>query len=134
MKKILTLISISFLLFSCGDLKKFLAEESTGIEASEEFVQGSEDIPLLVGMNKTADETLGFDSSNGSIIFSSYSTKIDLIQIKNFYLKTLPQMGWSVIKNSENSASFKRENESLEIEFRKEDEKNIVQFFISSAV
>lgn len=132
MKKIFTLLSISFLLFSCA---KFL-EHKSEIEnqASEDFVQGSEDIPLLVGMEKINDDSLGFDSSSGSIMASSYKTAADIEKIKNFYLKTLPQMGWKLEKEEKHKLSFKRDKEKLEIEFKNQIGKNLVHFFISSAL
>lgn len=132
MKKILVLISSFFLIFSCADLFKTKTPEP---KASPDFVQGSEDIPLLAGMEKISDDdTIGFDSSSGSIISSSYTTDLNKRQIRNFYIQTLPQLGWEVIKNLENNLSFKRENENLEIEFTDENDKKMVKFFISSAL
>ncbi len=131
MKKNLALILSVFLLFSCSEnfsTKPKITEE----QASKEFVQGSEDIPLLVGMDKTSDESLGFDSDLGSIASSNYSTEIDLQKVRNFYLKTLPQMGWNLVQNNEAKSGFKREKEKLEIEFTKQSPKNIVRFFTSS--
>jgi len=83
-------------------------------------------------MEKISEESLGFDSASGSIISSSYTTNLTEKQIRNFYLKTLPQMGWDIVKNVEKGSSFKRENENLEIEFLQENNKLIIRFFISS--
>lgn len=133
MKKNLALISILFLLFSCS--KNFFSKpEIVELKASEEFVQGSEDIPLLVGMEKITGESIGFDSDFGSIISSNYSTQSDLKKVKNFYSKTLPQLGWKLVASRENNSTFKRDKEKLEIEFAKEDGKNLVKFFLSSAL
>ncbi len=149
MKKFLTLLSLSFLLFSCAtktpsvinpvatnqppanghDDNAIMAEK-----VSEDFVQGSEDIPLLVEMEKMFDEGLGFDSPAGSIMSSSYETKISLERVRNFYAKTLPQMGWKLVKKDEKKSVFKRENEKLEIEFAIQNNKNVAKFFISSTL
>ena len=140
MKKILTLISLSFLLFSCA---KIIPQKTAPVktikitqdQVSEEFVQGSEDIPLLVDMEKISEESLGFDSDSGSIMTSSYLTKNDLENVQNFYLRTLPQMGWVVVKNEQTKLILKREKDKLEIEFIKQHhQKRIVKFFISSAL
>ncbi len=138
MKKILLLLSFS-LICSCSYLdtldkkiKKFVPIKRTEAVASQEFLQGSEDIPLIIGMEKISDGILGFDSAAGSIISSSYSTKLDKAEIKNFYLKTLPQMGWSISHHVENSVKFKRDKEDLEIEFATEDQMEVVRFFYSS--
>jgi hypothetical protein len=137
MKKIITLVAFSLLLFSCST--NFFSStpnkaKAIPLKISEDFVQGSEDIPLLLGMTKISGESVGFDSSSGSIMSSSYSTKNNTGDIREFYLKTLPGMDWRVVDKCETTLSFKRENEKLEIEFSKKDKKNIVKFFISSAL
>ncbi len=132
MKKILLLSLFSFLLFSCNH--NFFNKKILEVKATEEFVQGSEDIPLLYGMERINDEELGFDSSIGSIINTSYVTQLDIQKVKDFYEKTLPQMGWKVVKNSKDKISFKREKEKLEIEFMMQNKKDIVRFFIYSAL
>jgi hypothetical protein len=138
MKKILLTVIASFLFFSCSESMKekfnFLKEKSVDVIASDEFVQGSEDIPLLVAMEKTSDEAIGFDSNSGSIVSSSYRSDVAYMEVKNFYINTLPQMGWNVTKNLETKVVFKREKESLEIEFTQENEVNIITFFLSSAL
>lgn len=133
MKKILLIVFFSFLFASCLQKisqKSEIAEE----KVSEEFVQGSEDIPLLAVMEKISEDSLGFDSDTGSIMSSSYETKSDLKKVKNFYLKTLPQLGWKLTKNSAKKSFFKREKEKLEIEFDDQNGRNVVRFFISSVI
>lgn len=135
MKKFLALISVGFLLFSCSEMKSFFSTKEQKLKVTEDFVQGSEDIPLLAGMSKISSESVGFDSNAGSIISSSYATKSDLKKVKKFYIETLPQMGWKQVKGAnKHSISFKREKEKLEIDFSDEDGKKIVKFFISSAI
>ncbi len=142
MKKTLPLIAqllVFSLLFSCSYLdqldkkiKTVIHKESPDLVASQEFVQGSEDIPLIVGMDKISDGALGFDSASGSILSSSYSTKLEKEDVKKFYLKTLPQLGWNISHHVENSIKFKRDKEDLEIEFDQEDQLKVVRFFYSS--
>lgn len=137
MKKILALIPLTFLIFSCAKtLQNNISQKKEPVEirVSEDFIQGSEDIPLLLGMNKIFDDSLGFDSSSGSIMTSSYETQIDLERVKNFYHKTLPQMGWKLVSSDIAKSKFKREKEKLEIDFVNQNGKNIVRFFLSSAV
>lgn len=137
MKKIF-LISALFLTFSCSEnYNEALQEEAAPLaqtKAPQEFVQGSQDIPLATNLEKTIDEAVDFDSNSGSIISSSYKSKSSKNEIKIFYIKTLPDMGWAIEKNLENKVVFKREKEQLEIEFSLEKKQNIVTFFISSAL
>lgn len=136
--KIFLLLSLCLFAISCSLKHQIKSEvkkaESIKIKPSQEFVQGSEDIPLIDGMEKVFDESLGFDSSSGSIMSSTYETKNNLEEVKKFYLETLPQMGWKSSKKKNAKVFFKRENEELEIETIKEGEKNLVKFFISSAL
>ncbi len=146
MKKIIPLIVVTFFTCSCEDfflqkMKKSVentidsfSQKDHDVIASEEFAQGSEDIPLLLGMEKVSEDSLGFDSNSGSIVSSTYSSNLDKNEIRNFYIKTLPTMGWKIIKNIETKVMLKRDKESLEIEFLKEGEKEVVRFFISSAI
>ena len=104
--KKIVIVSISCLILACCVAKiptpQDLAVADTPyngatidkMDVSEDFAQGSEDVPLLVGMEKIFDESVGFDSESGSIMSSSYTSKISLKKIKNFYSKTLVQMGW----------------------------------------
>ena len=133
MKKIL----FCFLLFCTSScLKKqpeisLQSEEKT--QPSNEFVQGSEDIPLLKGMEKSSEETFGFDSRSGSILTSEYVTKNSFKAVKKFYSQTLPQMGWKLHATADHQITFKREKEKLEIEFKQNGKQNKVKFFYSSS-
>ena len=137
------LISASFLLFSCNLQKKpeienldFAANKNKNYEiASSDFVSSSQDIPLLDALKQiNDDESLGFDSDSGSISSASYESSISLAKVKNFYLKTLPQMDWKLTGNEEDKLSFTREKEKVEIEFINKDGANIVRFFMSSTL
>lgn len=149
MKKFLAVTSLSFLLFSCATKLPVtenpavanvpasggsVDKASAALEVSEDFVQGSEDIPLLVEMEKMFDESLGFDSASGSIMSSSYESKISLEKVGNFYRKTLLQMGWKLVSSDSKKLAFERENEKLEIELLQQNGKNVVKFFISSVL
>ena len=146
MKKTFAVTSLSFLLLACCVAKTPTPQNpvlanipSNGgtvdkMDVSEDFVQGSEDIPLLVKMDKMFDESLGFDSASGSIMSSSYESKVDLEKVKSFYEKTLPQMGWKLVKSDVKNSAFEREKEKLEIEFSNQEKKKVVKFFISSTL
>lgn len=135
MKKIILLVPF-FLLFSCSKIeknfKKLIHNHSDIPKVSEEFVQGSEDIPLLAGMEKISDGAIGFDSATGSIVASSYLTYLERNKIKSFYVRTLPQMGWRLSTFTANIVNFERDKEDLEIEITEKDSGQIVRFFISS--
>jgi len=125
-KNILALIFITF--FSYG-AQAFDSNKEP--QFSTNFVDGTKDIPLAKGLSKINDNELGFDSVNGSITLVYYKSENNLKEVQNFYKKTLPQMGWKIIKNKKknlDNVSFRRDNEKLEIEFLHKN--NFVKFFV----
>ncbi len=132
MKKISLILSL-LLVFSCN-FQSGNDVEVIDVEVSQEFVQGSEDIPLLAGMEKVEDEGLGFDTSAGSIIATNYKSEIDLEKVQKFYVKTMPQLGWNIDQKTIGKVIFSRENENLEIEFVNQDGVDMVKFLISSGL
>lgn len=141
-----TVLLLLFALTSCqdGDMSKEIYYnnsydyEQDGVNSENELktVHGSLDIPLADDLEVNDDNVINFDSFNGNIISITYTTKVDITKIKNFYLKTLPQIGWEVVANEflDNSdiVYFKRDKETLEIEFTKsedEESEKLVKFF-----
>lgn len=141
--RVTSLISTSFLLFSCSFLENFGTEnENTKVTETKnyeittsDFVNSSQDIPLLDALKQINDEeSLGFYSDSGSISSASYESSISLTKVKNFYLKTLPQMDWKLTANESDKLRFVREKEKVEIEFINKDGANVVRFFMSSTL
>jgi hypothetical protein len=132
MKKYL-LIFIIFLFSSCSFIKT--QEQNKVLEPSiDGFVSGSEDIPLLKNLVQISEDNLGFDSSAGSISSVTYTNVTDVKEVKEFYVRTLPQMGWKSIKKDLEQIIFIRNNEKLEISFVEENGENLVKFFITSTL
>lgn len=137
LKKIITKLSLLLLLISaisCSKEEETNTKNNKTHEISHDFVQGSEDIPLLKDMKKIKDQSLGFDSASGSIMSSSYESVLNVKKVKKFYTKTLPQMGWVIIDDNKNSMKLKRDSERLEINFDSSNHKTIIRFFISYAL
>lgn len=126
--KLALLLAITSLV-SCS--KEEYSQNNQSHEISHDFVQGSEDIPLLISMEKIKDEGLGFDSPSGSIMSSSYTSVLKMSKISKFYKTTLPQMGWTIEKNSPEGLTFVRENENLNINFSTQNNKTLIRFLIS---
>ena len=134
MKQIIIKLSILLAItaiISCSKEESSTTSTRAGHEISHDFVQGSEDIPLLLSMNKIKDEGLGFDSPSGSIMSSSYESTLSISKISKFYQKTLPQMGWSLTESTKETLKFSRENENLEIDLSSPDKKTMIRFLIS---
>lgn len=127
----LTIILSLTLLISCSQDKSKNTTRIHNYEVSHDFVQGSEDIPLLLSMKKIKDEGLGFDSPSGSIMSSSYESILKKSEISDFYKKSLPQMGWTLISSNVKMLKFSRDNENLQIDLSSSGHKNIIRFLIS---
>jgi hypothetical protein len=106
--------------------------ESQHQEQEKEYIAGTDDIPLFNNLELIEDDSSSFDTMVGTITISKYSSDSTIKLVKNFYVEALPQLGWKLTENTSNLASFKRENDTLEIRFSRSPENLYVRFFISS--
>ena len=81
-------------------------------------MSGFEDLPLMDGLKQAEDTAVSFDAPSGRIIEAyAQSNEIGRSKIKDFYNKTLPQLGWKKLsgKSKDSSVSYAREGEVLTI-------------------
>ncbi len=128
--KLFLIIFLTFSLNSCSFFNK--KSEVLSPKIASEFIKGSLDIPVAKGLEIISDEDVEFDSSSGSFTSSTYQSKNTIESIKKFYSETLPQMGWDLREFSNHSAIFKRENQTLKIEFSKSQKQTLVVFILTS--
>ncbi len=145
-KKYLALAILSLFLNSCieklsntqtPEFKVLDEELNVKKKEKQEYVSGSNDIPLFKDLKQIDDDNANFDTMAGSITISSYLGKnSDLEQIFNFYFDSLPQLGWNLKNNSKDNMklSYKRADENLEISFERKKDNLLVKFFISSSM
>lgn len=76
------------------------------------FFTGSDGVPIAPGMEEMPDLGVVFDKPEGRIVEGFASGYIDQAEIRSFYGRTLPQLGWSVF----GEGLFQREGEVLKIE------------------
>lgn len=89
---------------------------STGFANSSEFIEGLEDIPIIDNFTQVESENVSFGNEESRLIETYISSKkATFNEVRQFYAKTLPQMGWKVLKNNSEVISFERELEVLEI-------------------
>ena len=120
------------MLQNCGFDKvgNFFNYSPKEITQDTEFVEGSDDVPLFSSLKKFGEEDVDFDSASGSISSLIYESSVNLDEVRNFYIKTMPQMGWKIHQNGKKKIVFYRQKQKLEIELTKENGKNLVKFFI----
>ena len=71
-----------------------LASARTGL-ASDVFVEGFTDLPLMPGLEQIPDASLAFDSASGRIIVAFARGPLPIAGIQSFYAETLGQLGWT---------------------------------------
>lgn len=91
------------------------------------FVEGIEDLPLMPHLKQSDESPTVFDTPYGSIIESEAWGPSPDQDILDFYLKTLPQLGWS----KQNETSFQRDAEHLTLNITRRDTMTHVLFRIS---
>lgn len=80
------------------------------------FIDGLEDVPLMNGVTQIQKDTISFGNEESRFVEAYLtSSKIGFKAIENFYVKTLPQLGWNYQGKDGNILLFYRENEMLEI-------------------
>lgn len=80
------------------------------------FIDGFEDIPMPAGMHQMPNDNLSFGNEESRLV-EAYLTggKSSFKAIEEFYLDTLPQLGWHFRGKAGNSLSFDRDGERLDV-------------------
>ena len=90
-----------------------LAATTFGVMAQENFVGGTEDLPLMAGLSEVAGRGMVFDTPAGRIVEAYASGPVSRERVLQFYAVTLPQLGWM----PDGGVAFRREDEILKLEF-----------------
>ena len=90
------------------------------------FINELEDIPLYKKMEYVEDSLILFDKIDGRYVSVEITGYYDEEKVLKFYKKILPNLGWKEKK----SLIFNRNNETLEIISREEEDKTYIKFNI----
>lgn len=89
---------------------------SMNFSQAAEFIDGLEDIPIADDFVQIENDDVSFGNEESRFIETYISSdKSSFNEVKIFYINTLPQMGWGILKNNAKLISFERESEVLEI-------------------
>ena len=84
--------------------------------AQAAFIEGLEDVPLLKGMQQVQKDNISFGNEESRLVEAYLtSSKMGFAKVEKFYMETLPQMGWSYQGKRDNTLSFYRDGEILDI-------------------
>ena len=84
---------------------------------ADEFVTGTEDVPLMPGLAMIAGSALVFDKPEGRIVEAQARGALSRAKVQAFYTASLPQLGWKKAGNDQ----WRRDAERLKLDFRGED-------------
>ncbi len=80
------------------------------------FIEGLEDVPLLQGLEPIQKDNISFGNEESRLVEASFtSSKIGFAKVEKFYIETLPQLGWIYQGKRDNTLSFDRDGETLDI-------------------
>lgn len=94
---------------------------------ADEFVAGTEDVPLMPGLKFVAGSDLVFDKPEGRIVEAQAQGALSRAKVQAFYAASLPQLGWKKISADQ----WQRDAERLKLEFRGQDGRLTVGFTLS---
>ncbi|HTZ78785.1 MAG TPA: hypothetical protein VMC10_12785 [Stellaceae bacterium] len=95
---------------------------------AQQFVPGTEDVPLMKELAPVKGSDLVFDKPEGRIVEATARGKVTRIAVHDFYSQTLPQLGWA---NALSSDTWTRETETLHLDFSGHDGDLWVTFTLS---
>ena len=95
--------------------------------AAEEFVAGTEDVPMMPGLTFVTGSDLVFDKPEGRIVEAQAQGAVARAKVHAFYAASLPPLGWKKIGVDH----WQRDAERLKLDFRGPDGHLIVSFTIS---
>lgn len=99
---------------------------ATSIARADQFVAGTEDIPLMPGLNPVRGSSLVFDKPEGRIVEAEAQGAVSRVKVLSFYAATLPQLGWRKIGTDR----WQRDAEHLSLDFHGQDGHLTVGFTI----
>lgn len=80
------------------------------------FIEGLEDVPLAPGLTQVQQDNISFGNEESRLIeVYLTSAKIGFAKVERFYKETLPQMGWIYQGKRDNTLTFYREGEMIDI-------------------
>jgi hypothetical protein len=103
-----------------------LATQFSSVRAAESFVYGFEDLPLMTGLSQVVGNSVLFDTPQGRIVQATAVGDVRQSSVLQFYAETLPQLGWTLVADAE----FRREGETLRLEFTMLDQRLEVRFLV----
>lgn len=99
-------------LFICSLLALMLV----GNVCAAAFIEGLEDVPLLNGLQQVQKDNISFGNEESRLVEAYLtSSKMGFAKVEKFYTETLPQLGWTYQGKRDNTLTFYRDGEIIDI-------------------
>jgi len=85
--------------------------------AAGEFVPGIEDLPLMAELEAIEGAGYAFDTAGGRLVEAYAGGDVSEAAVIDFYARTLPELGWEAEEGSDVELRWRREGETLAIDF-----------------
>jgi len=92
--------------------------------SGERFINGFNDVPLMLGMTEAIESNVAFDTVQGRILVSFARSRESKDKIIAFYEESLTQLGWEMKEDGR----FVRGVEILNVDFFPDGEYLVVRF------
>jgi hypothetical protein len=106
-----------------------IAPISARADEAVTFITAIDDLPLMPGLVEDAAAGMVFDAPAGRIVEAYATGSVGRDAILRFYADTLPQLGW----RADGATTFRREGETLDLEFADSGKTLTVRFALSPA-
>jgi hypothetical protein len=97
--------------------------------ATEAFLEGFGDLPVMAGLSVAKDAGVVFDTPSGRIVEAYAAGDVTRARVARFYRRTLPQLGWT----RAGKGRYHREGEVLTLNYKGKDGALTVRFTLSPA-
>jgi len=94
---------------------------------AEQFVAGTEDLPLMPGLNPVANSDMVFDKPEGRIVEARAEGATTRAKVEAFYAASLPPLGWKPAGRD----IWQRDTERLRLDFAGSGSRLAVGFTLS---
>jgi len=84
------------------------------IARAQQFVPGTEDLPLMKDLAAVIGSDVVFNKPEGRIVEATARGKVTKAAVRGFYDETLPQLGWNAATSAD---TWTRETETLHLDF-----------------
>jgi len=85
--------------------------------AADAFVAGTEDLPLMPGLDPVRDSGIVFDKPQGRIVEVEARGKVTRAAAEKFYADSLPPLGWV----ADGTHRWRRDGEGLHLDIKGRD-------------